>query len=284
MEEKIFEQFEKNISQATKNDIYCIFETYQGNGYECWLVGGTVRDLILGLNPKDFDFATNCPLEKTKEFFSSVIPTGEDHGTLTIHISGGNYEITRFRKDVATDGRRATIEFSETIEEDLLRRDLTINAIAFNPVNKKIVDVTNGLNDIKNKTLRFVGNVEDRIREDQLRALRLFKFFTRLNFNISESDLKILHDAYDHSIVSVERIYKEMDDIFTNMSDSHHIKIFLISEFKKLNVFKRFNVVGETYDELFYLRDYFPLVKHCRCVDILKLGSRYKKLLNLFKF
>ena len=146
---KLFE----NMDNQFKKDTLNIIQNYMDNGYECYIVGGPIRDLLLGIPPKDIDLASNCPLEKTKKLFKNIIPTGESHGTLTIHIGNEDYEVTRYRRDVTTDGRNATIEFSKTMKEDQQRRDLTINSIAYNPINDEIIDSTGGMEDFNNKNI-----------------------------------------------------------------------------------------------------------------------------------
>lgn len=275
------ELFEKNISKEIKKQIMHIVETYNSNNFECWLVGGPVRDLILERKPHDFDFATNCPLEKTKELFDHVIETGEDHGTLTVHISGNNYEITRYRKDVDTDGRRATIEFSNTIEEDLLRRDLTVNAIAFNPNTSKIVDVSGGINDIKTKTLRFVGKTEDRILEDNLRFIRVLRFKIKLKFEIEKNILNEAKKVFDVKKLSRERIYDEFEKMFDcGISDEE--KEFLINSMCDVMDFDYKNHLNNKSNEI--LRDIFstnslyPIVYHNGWSESCRLPTKFKKI------
>lgn len=279
------------LSEPFKSDTLFIIQTYMDAGYECYIVGGPVRDMLLGLDPKDIDFATNCPLEETKKIFKNVIPTGEEHGTLTIHLKGENYEVTRYRKDVDTDGRRATIEFSETFEEDAERRDLTINAIGFNPLTNEIKDSTGGLHDFENKLIRFVGNPEDRIKEDFLRSIRFIRFTVKLDkfgFKPEEISLVAAIELYDNSIVSVERIYQELDAIFIILKDNQKPKKFIVDTFNKMGIFKRFikddKLHFKVLSEIFETYDYFPLVLVMDGdIQTLRLSSEYKKLFQIFK-
>ena len=155
-------------------------QNYKDAGYECYLVGGSCRDLLLGERPYDFDFATNCPLSVSKKMFRRVIAVGASHGTLIIPFHGFHFEITRFRKDVKTDGRKAVIAYSDSIEEDQERRDLRLNAVAYDVITDRIVDSQNGIGDFRDKIIRFVGNAEDRIKEDHLRALRYGRLISKL--------------------------------------------------------------------------------------------------------
>lgn len=276
--------FETHVDTTVKQQALYIIQRYLDAGYECWIVGGPVRDLLLGLSPKDIDFATNCPLEVTKTLFASVIPTGEDHGTLTIHLDGENYEVTRYRKDVDTDGRRATIEYAETIQEDVLRRDLTVNAIAFNPITDEIVDAVGGLKDFETRTLRFVGNTKDRVLEDHLRFIRLLRFKTKLKFNLCE---KIIYEAkkvFDVSKLSKERIYDELGKIF-KLDLTKTDKEFLIESMHDVMDFdylfhKNVNS-NQIITEIITLETLYPIVYHNGWKPEFKISSELRKLNDL---
>ncbi len=286
---KLKELFNQYISSDIKAHILKITQTYLDAGYECWIVGGPVRDLFLGLSPKDIDFATNCPLEVTKTLFASVIPTGEDHGTLTIHLDGENYEVTRYRKDVDTDGRRATIAFANTIQEDVLRRDLTINAIAFNPVTGEVVDAVGGMEDFNNKVLRFVGKAEDRIQEDQLRVLRYLRFIVRFNsfgFTPIIEEFDSVIKSYKPNVVSIERIYQELNSMFLIIKDNNQMKPFLVETLQNIRIFERFSErtkMDMVVFEIFETMDFFPLVRFTQGdISSVKLCSEYKKMFKIY--
>lgn len=286
---KLKELFNQYISSDIKSHILKITRTYLDAGYECWIVGGPVRDLFLGLSPKDIDFATNCPLEVTKTLFASVIPTGEDHGTLTIHIDGENYEVTRYRKDVNTDGRRATIEYAETIQEDVLRRDLTVNAIGFNPITGEVKDPTGGMEDFNNKVLRFVGKAEDRIQEDQLRVLRYLRFIVRFNsfgFTPIIEEFDSVIKSYKPNVVSIERIYQELNSMFLIIKDNNQMKPFLVETLQNIRIFERFSErtkMDMVVFEIFETMDFFPLVRFTQGdISSVKLCSEYKKMFKIY--
>lgn len=163
--------------------------------FNIFVVGGAVRDEIMGHAPHDIDLASAM---KPQEFINfceewgfKTILTGVDHGTVTVEIDGIFYEHTTFRKDVSCDGRNATVEFANTIEEDLARRDFTINAMARSLKTGEIIDPFGGQQDITNRTLRCVGNTVDRFYEDWLRVLRAFRFVANLEFYFDDK----LHDA-----------------------------------------------------------------------------------------
>ena len=286
---KLKELFNQYISSDIKSHILKITRTYLDAGYECWIVGGPVRDLLLNHSPKDIDFATNCPLEVTKTLFASVIPTGEDHGTLTIHLDGENYEVTRYRKDVDTDGRRATIEYAETIQEDVLRRDLTVNAIAFNPITDEIVDAVGGMEDFNNKVLRFVGKAEDRIQEDQLRVLRYLRFIVRFNsfgFKPIIEEFDSVIKSYKPNVVSIERIYQELNSMFLIIKDNNQMKPFLVETLQNIRIFERFSErtkMDMVVFEIFETMDFFPLVRFTQGdISSVKLCSEYKKMFKIY--
>ena len=168
-----------------------------GKGY---IVGGAIRDILLGLKPKDVDFATNLPYGTLKTLFSEYTPkeTGKSFGVLRIRINNIDYEIAKFRKDnyEEKDGLKIILEekkvsFVDDIRNDLARRDFTINAIAYNQ-KAGIIDLYNGQKDIENRIINFVGKSEERIIEDPLRVLRAFRFMSRLKFSLSENTVEAI--------------------------------------------------------------------------------------------
>ena len=159
-----------------------------GKGY---IVGGAIRDILLGLKPKDIDFATNISYETLKTLFSEYTPkeTGKSFGVLRIRINNIDYEIAKFREDIY--GKEEKVVFVDEIKNDLARRDFTINAIAYNQ-KAGIIDLYNGQKDIENRIINFVGKAEERIIEDPLRILRAFRFMSRLNFSLSENTIEAI--------------------------------------------------------------------------------------------
>lgn len=148
-------------------------------GYQALFVGGCVRNTLLGMAVGDIDIATDALPEDVAALAEKagfrVVPTGMDHGTVTIVSGGLPYEITTFRRDVATDGRRAVVAFSTSIAEDAARRDLTMNALYATP-GGRVIDPLGGLADLRARRVRFVGDAQARIVEDYLRVLRFFRF------------------------------------------------------------------------------------------------------------
>lgn len=235
------ENWKEKINEDLVRNIEALCQNMRSNGFECWMVGGAVRDLISDKVPKDFDFATNARPEHVQKIFNKTIPTGIDHGTITVMVGGEPFELTTFRKDVDTDGRRATVEFAEKIEDDLSRRDFTINAIAFDPLSGVVVDPFNGVEAVKNRELRFVGDPATRIKEDHLRALRWVRFMAR-GFNAPRGDFKVVFSTFKEGVLSRERINMEMESIFKSIGEPRVeiAKAFFADVLIDLGVFKKF--------------------------------------------
>ena len=168
-----------------------------GKGY---IVGGAIRDILLGLKPKDVDFTTNLPYRTLKTLFSEYTPkeTGKSFGVLRIRIDNTDYEIAKFRKDNYEEKdelkiipEEKKVSFVDDIRNDLARRDFTINAMAYNQ-KEGIIDLYNGQKDIENRIINFVGKAEERIIEDPLRVLRAFRFMSRLKFSLSENTIEAI--------------------------------------------------------------------------------------------
>ena len=168
-----------------------ISKTLKENGYSAYVVGGSIRDILIGKNVYDWDITTDASCEQIEKLFKKTLPTGIKYGTITVLLDDGNYEITTFRCDEKySDGRRPDkVTFTKNINEDLSRRDFTVNAIAYDPVNNLLVDPFDGQKDIKNRVLRAVGDPLMRLSEDGLRAMRACRFAAKLGFDIEEKTL-----------------------------------------------------------------------------------------------
>ena len=184
------------------------------NGYESFVVGGSVRDFLMGKTPSDFDITTNATPEQTKECFLGfkVIETGIKHGTVTVLIDHEPIEITTYRIDGKyTDNRHPeSVEFTVNLEDDLSRRDFTVNALAYDG-EEKVVDLFFGKDDLKNKTIRCVGEPDKRFSEDGLRILRALRFSSVLDFSIEkDTEDSIRRNKHLLKNISRERILTEM--------------------------------------------------------------------------
>ncbi len=185
---------------------------FKREGFEAYLVGGAVRDMIRGKEASDWDIATNASPHDVMRIFNKVIPTGIDHGTVTVHFMGKEVEVTTYRTEsVYSDGRHPdAVSYAATIEEDLSRRDFTMNAIALDLSTGTVVDPFGGLTDIKNKIIRTVGKAVDRFSEDGLRPIRAIRFASQLNFIIEEETFKAIPEVLSVTKkISIERFRDE---------------------------------------------------------------------------
>ncbi len=183
-------------------------------GYEAYVVGGCVRDLLMGIPPHDYDICTSALPEETKACFCGerVIETGIQHGTVTVLMNGEMLEITTFRTEGDyLDGRHpSSVAFTRNIENDLMRRDFTVNAMAYHP-EKGLVDLYGGQEDIARRCLRCVGDARTRLTEDALRILRAMRFSAQLGFAVEGSTAQAMHDLKDRlALISRERIAQEL--------------------------------------------------------------------------
>lgn len=211
-----------------KNEKY-ILETIQKYG-EGYIVGGYVRDSLLGLKPKDGDFVTNLSYEKLLEIFKEFHPKeiGKAFGIIQIKYKGTHYEIAKYRKDIGVpeDRREQEVEFTDNIMEDLKRRDFTINAVAFDGENYRYVE--HAVEDIMNKNLRFVGEASERIKEDPLRVMRFIRFLVTKNLNNKNDIKQILPYIPLVKKLSMERMRDEFSKIIT--ADDAHSAIELLEK------------------------------------------------------
>lgn len=181
-------------------------------GESAWIVGGCVRDMLRGEMVNDWDVATTAVPKKVQDTFRRVIPTGIDHGTVTVLWKGESFEVTSLRGEgTYSDGRRPdNVVFVGNIEQDLARRDFTVNAIAYDPVDGQVVDPFDGLTDMRNRVLRAVGNPTARFQEDGLRILRGARFVATLEFELEEETEAAFGSALDtFRKVSPERVREE---------------------------------------------------------------------------
>ena len=189
-----------------------IIHTLQANGYEAYAVGGCVRDSILGREPDDWDITTSATPLETKALFARTFDTGIEHGTITVLIDKDAFEVTTYRVDGKYEDSRhpSEVTFTRCLQEDLLRRDFTINAMAYND-EEGLVDIFGGIEDLNNKTIRCVGNAEARFGEDALRILRAVRFAAQLGFEIEEETREgIVKLAPTLANISAERIQVEL--------------------------------------------------------------------------
>lgn len=205
-----------NLKNKINQKAIEICSILQKHNYQAYIVGGCVRDLLLNENPKDYDITTNAKPEKVMELFPKTYATGLKHGTITVSMGEGvenHFEVTTFRVEGKyLDGRRPEeVVFVNNIIDDLSRRDLTINAIAYDPISNVILDPFNGKKDIENRIIRAVGNANERFKEDGLRIMRAARFAARFHYEIDEFTLNAMKNNIDTLLkVSKERIKDEL--------------------------------------------------------------------------
>lgn len=222
-----------NLPQIVLN----ILKELEQSGFQAYIVGGCVRDLLLGNQPKDWDFCTSATPDEMIGVFKNqykILTYGKEYGTITLHIEGENYEITTFRKESGYhDYRRPDIvEFTDQLEEDLSRRDFTINALAYG-LSDCVIDIFGGHDDLKNGVIKAVGIPEVRFKEDSLRILRALKFASRYRFRLDHKTAEAMKKlVFLIKEVSCERITDEIIEMiqcnffYDALQLLQHYKIF----------------------------------------------------------
>jgi tRNA nucleotidyltransferase (CCA-adding enzyme) len=227
-------------------DIQQIAKVFKDNNYKLLIVGGAVRDAFLNKTPKDYDLVTNAVPDKVEEIMAKAgfktLPTGKAFGVINVFTSEGEYEIATTRIDVGSDGRRPdTVTFTD-IEGDVSRRDLTINALYYDIETHEIIDLVDGIQDIKNGVIRTVGKAEDRFKEDRLRIMRSIRFSGRFGNELDPAIDSALQKDASLEGISGERIRDEFikgiksaksQKHFLEMLDKYHLFDWI---FKGLNV------------------------------------------------
>jgi len=250
--------------------------------YQSLIVGGAVRDYLLGIEPYDIDIATNCPLSIIENLFPTYdLGKSKDFEIIGIKCNNYTFEVANFRTEHGTDDGRhpKEIKIAKTFKEDSERRDFTINAMGMDK-DKNIIDYHNGQEDLKNKIIRFVGDPELRIQEDYLRMLRAVRFYNKLNFNIDfDSYLAIRHNAMNINSLSVERIWKELVKMASDNNFYKTITVLLVSNLL-------FNILPEIHRLNYFWHD---IKKHPEAdgnilghiIETIKVANTDNSLINL---
>lgn len=188
-----------------------ILATLEAAGHETWCVGGAIRDALVGDPQQDVDLATSAPPSVVQGLFRRTIPVGIEHGTVgVLDEHGGLHEVTTFRADVRTDGRHAEVVFGVSLDEDLARRDFTVNAIAWHPTRREWRDPFRGRDDIARGVVRAVGDADARFREDRLRILRALRFAARFGWEIApDTWAAVVAQGRETGHLSAERVREE---------------------------------------------------------------------------
>lgn len=220
-----------------------IIQTLQEHGYEAYAVGGCVRDSLLGREPEDWDITTSASPEETKKLFARTVDTGIEHGTVTVLLGKEGFEVTTYRIDGKYEDSRHPTEviFTRNLREDLLRRDFTINAMAYNDT-EGIVDIFGGMDDLKRKIIRCVGNARERFGEDALRIMRGVRFAAQLGFSLEKETKEAMAElAPTLEKISAERIQTELVKLLVSDSpelirEAYHLGItaVILPEFDEM--------------------------------------------------
>ena len=247
---------------------------FNRGGHEIRIVGGAVRDLALNKTPKDIDLATDATPGEMQQMFDSAgvrhIPTGIEHGTITAVINGEEFEVTTLRADVETDGRRAEVEFVRSWEEDAKRRDLTYNAMSMD-FEGNLYDYHGGMDDLQDKVTRFVGDPEERIKEDYLRTLRYFRFQGRLDTPTFDRETMqaIANNTDGLKQLSVERVWMEMGKILGGSNIQQ-----ILGAMQKTGVLDAIGLNAKPSQDIMDGGD--PIINLARITDDESIGVRWK--------
>lgn len=253
-------------------------KVFEKEGFKAYLVGGAVRDIFLSVPASDYDVATNATPQDVMRIFKFVVPTGFEHGTVTVHFMNEEIEVTTFRTEAGySDGRHPDkVNYAATIEEDLSRRDFTMNAIAVNLKDGKIVDPFKGKKDIRKKIIRTVGVPHERFMEDGLRPIRALRFASTLNFKIEDKTLKEIANPEVQkkiSSISIERFRDEFEKLLKSPKPSVGLKLMENTGILNLFLPELMNCRGcvqsdyrafhkfDVLDHLFYACDGAPATK-----------------------
>lgn len=224
------------LKSAIPKAVFEICQRLQQNGHAAWVVGGCVRDQLLNAlypfekqrKPGDWDIATSALPQVVQKSFAKVIPTGLEHGTVTVVIDRVPYEVTTFRAEAGyVDGRRpGQVTFLDDISADLSRRDFTVNAIAYDPIADKLADPYDGIGDLRRGVIRAVGKPAERFAEDGLRVLRAARFVSALDFNLDDLTAEAIRPSLDsYRKVSAERIRDEWFKAFKSRHPSRAFEV-----------------------------------------------------------
>ncbi len=262
-----------------------IISKIEENGYEAYIVGGAVRNMLLGISPDDYDITTSCTPDVLCNIFQKTVNTGIKHGTVTVITDGGCAEVTTYRIDGQYHNHRSPemVKYVSRLQDDLARRDFTINAMAYNE-KTGIIDLFGGKNDLKNKIIRCVGEPNLRFKEDALRMLRAIRFASRYNFKIEAKTYDALVDNL-HLLknISNERIYSELIKTLTSPCPSMIESICNNGGFIHLKVNKISNAqLLDQIDKLEKLR-FYTFIKLCE-VNTTDICNQLKTDNNMKKY
>ncbi|HON88261.1 MAG TPA: CCA tRNA nucleotidyltransferase [Spirochaetia bacterium] len=210
------------------DDVKAIAKIFKVHGFQCYAVGGAVRDSLLNKQPVDWDLATDALPENVIAMFKAVIPTGIQHGTVTIRWKGKSFETTTFRieSDYSDSRHPDTVSYTDSLQLDLARRDFTINSLAADPFNGTVIDYFNGIEDLRSRIVRAVGTPLERFNEDVLRTLRAIRFAGVLQFTIEPETFHAISLALEKfPLVSAERVRDEFSKLLLAPRPSYPLQL-----------------------------------------------------------
>lgn len=294
-----FKEIDKFIPEEVKE----IAQTLKENGFQCYIVGGSIRDLVLGQRPQDFDLASDATPEDVESLFEKTVPTGKKYGTMTIigkeidiadrkqkllgkkNIEIKHYQITTFRKEgLYSDKRRPDqISYSKSIDDDLKRRDFTINALAYDPLTCEVVDNFHGVEDLKNKIIRTVGDPKERLEEDVLRSFRACRFAAQLDFEIEDKTFDVIKEmALSMQLPAMERINNELNRIVNSSNAYKGLKCLFESELV-YRIIPEFS--GKTLNDIISSEEYFKdLSPQVRLAALLSQAGDARDIMEGLRF
>lgn len=205
------------MAVSTRAQAIAIVQQLRAEGHESFLAGGCVRDMLLNKEPQDYDIATSAKPEDVQRIFPATVPVGAQFGVILVVIDGAPFEVASFRHDGPyLDGRRPSAVRYGTLEEDIRRRDFTINGMVYDPFADRVIDLVGGQDDLRRGVVRAIGDPQTRFEEDRLRMIRAVRFAASLRFEIDAPTFAAIHDlAPSIAVVSWERIGDEVTRILT---------------------------------------------------------------------
>ncbi|MCK5832566.1 CCA tRNA nucleotidyltransferase [bacterium] len=220
VDKKSRDQFIKALDIAKKLD---------ESGFSTYIVGGAVRDSLLGIPSLDVDLCTACDSETLLDILPGAKPIGfQKYSVFTIPCEIGSIEIAHFREEISCDGRHCDVRLTDSFEKDVRRRDFSVNALAVNPTDMEIIDLVGGIADLYSRTIRAIGDPVTRYTEDKLRLLRAIRFATKLDFSLSEKDSSAIEELTDQvSVLSSDRIRRELEGIIVSGHPGRGFRLLL---------------------------------------------------------
>lgn len=280
---------EDTRSKLDVPDAVCkIAKRLEDSGYETWTVGGAVRDALLGGYRCDWDLATAARPADVRKLFRPSYPIGIQFGTVGVRSSDGRvYEVTTFRRDIETDGRHAVVEYADKMEQDLARRDFTINAIAYHPLHHTFLDPFAGREDLQRRVLRCVGEPAQRFAEDYLRVLRGLRFAGRYGLEVDPATWEALTAAVPRlPRLSAERVHEEILKLLAGPGASTGLALYRESGALALVLPELAGLDDGEWEEILRTIDEIPVQRvHLRLVTLLApAGSEIMDLMMRLRF